>query len=102
MHREFPGHSFAVHEMLEDTEFRGLLTFDDSWYFLHYCVFCQDCVCSETSCAVRTHLYNLASALYRNFDTLTLGEPSRVESTLAIISELVDVSEYSRQFPVCL
>ncbi len=102
MHREFPGYSFEVSEMLEDPEFRALLPFDDSWYFLHYCFFGRDCVCSETSSAVRTHLYNLVSALYRNFDTLTEGEPQRAERILAIISELVDISEHSREFPVCL
>ncbi len=102
MRREFPGHSFEVSEMLEDTEFRALLTFDDSWYFLHYCFFGRDCVCSETSSAVRTHLYNLASALYRHFDMLTKGEPQRARRILDIIGELVDISEHSREFPVCL
>ena len=102
MNREFQGHSLEVSEMLEDPEFRALLTFDDSWYFLHYCFFGRDCVCSETSSAVRTHLYNLASALYHHFDTLTKGESQRAECILAIIAEIVDISEYSREFPVCL
>lgn len=51
---------------------------------------------------MRTHLYNLASALYRHFDTLTKGEPQRAERILATIAEIIDISEHSREFSVCL
>lgn len=102
MHREFVGHSWAVSEMLEDDAFRKSLVYEDSWYFLHYRFFGRDCICSETSAAVQTHLYNLASVLYRDFESLVGDDAERGERYMAIINELVDLSEYSSTFPVSL
>jgi hypothetical protein len=102
MHREFSGHSWAVCEMLEDEAFRKSLIFEDSWYFLHYRFFGRDCVCSETSAAVQTHLYSLAAVLYRDFEALVRDDTSRSERLLTIIAELVELAEYSATFPVCL
>jgi hypothetical protein len=102
MHREFCGHSWAVFEMLEDDAFRKSLVFEDSWYFLHYRFFGRDCVCSETAATVQTHLYDLASVLYRDFESLVGEDGSRGEHFTAIITELIEICEYSSQFPVCL
>ena len=102
MHREFSGHSWAVSEMLEDDDFRKSLIFEDSWYFLHYRFFGRDCVCSETSATLQTHLYNLAAVLYRDFEKLVGDDVSRSEHFLSIITELVELAEYSSTFPVCL
>lgn len=102
MHREFPGRSFEVRTMLEEREFCGMLAFDDSWYFLEYCFFGRDRVCSEVSSAVRTHLYNLAATLYRHFEDLTGEDEAKRERIPAVIGELTDIAEYSREFPICL
>ena len=88
--------------MLEDEAFRKSLVFEDSWYFLHYRFFDRDCVCSETSATVRTHLYNLASVLYRDFESLVGGDSSEAEQMTSIIAEIVEICEYSESFPVCL
>lgn len=102
MHREFSGHSWSVCEMLEDEAFCKSLIFEDSWYFLHYRFFGRDCVCSETSAAVQTHLYNLAAVLYRDFEKLAGEDDSRSGRIRTIITELVELAEYSSTFPVCL
>jgi hypothetical protein len=101
MQREFKGLCLGLDEAIENGEVR--LLFEDSWYWLHYRFFtCRDAICSETSSAVRTHLYNLAACLYRSFDLV----PEKVRRTgaevLAIISELVEIAEYSRAFPISL
>ena len=57
MQREFSGRCWAICDMLEDEAFRKSLVFEDSWCFLHYRFFGRDCVCSETSATVQTHLY---------------------------------------------
>ncbi len=102
MHREFSGHSWAVCNLLEDESFRTSLIFEDSWYYLRYRFFGRDCICSETSATVQTHLYNLASVLYRDFESLTEGDPLQIDRYTAIIEELVEIAEYSSTFPVCL
>jgi hypothetical protein len=102
MHREFSGHCWAICDMLENEEFRKSLVFHDSWYFLHYQFFGRDCVCSETSATVQTHLYNLASVLYRDFESLSGEDGSWAEHYTTIITELVEICEYSSAFPVCL
>jgi hypothetical protein len=86
-------------EAIESKEVQ--LLFEDSWYWLHYRFFnCRDCVCSETSSAVRTHLYNLAACLYRSFDVIRPKVARTDAEILAIISELVEIAEYSRSFPI--
>lgn len=102
MHREFIGHSWAVADLLENEAFRDSLLFGDSWYFLHYCFFGRECVCSETSAAVQTHLYNLVSVLYRDFESLADSQALDAERLGVIIAELVEVAEYSAPYPVCL
>jgi hypothetical protein len=102
MHREFSGHCWAVDELLENEEFRGSLLFEDSWYFLHYCFFGRECICSETSAALQTHLYNLVSVLYRDFEALARSQALDAERLSVIIAELVEMAEYSAEFPVCL
>lgn len=102
MDREFSGHSWAVCGMLEDAEFCKSLIFEDSWYFLQYRFFGRDCVCSETSAALQTHLYNLAAVLYRDFEKLAGEDLSRAENLQTIVTELVEIAEYSSAFPVCL
>ena len=102
MHREFSGHSWSVCEMLEDDAFRNSLAFGDSWYFLRYRFFGRDCVCSETSATVQTHLYDLAAVLYRDFESLVGEDGSRTEHYIDIITELITICEYSSTFPVCL
>lgn len=102
MQREFSGRCWAICAMLEDEDFRKSLVFEDSWYFLHYRFFGRDCVCSETSATVQTHLYNLASVLYRDFDLLVGEDSSEAEQLTSIITELVEICEYSEAFPICL
>lgn len=102
MEREFAGHCWAIGDMLEDEVFRKSLVFQDSWYFLHYRFFGRDCVCSETSATVQTHLYDLASVIYRDFESLAGQDGSRAGHYDAIIAELVEICEYSSAFPVCL
>jgi hypothetical protein len=102
MHREFSGHSWDVCAMLGDEAFRKSLIFEDSWYFLHYRFFGRDCVCSETSATVQTHLYNLAAVLYRDFESLVGDDAFQIRRYTDIIAELVDIAEYSATFPVSL
>lgn len=101
-HREFSGVSWDICEMLEGDDFRASLVFNDSWYFFIYQFFCKDCIGSETSAAVQTHLYDLVSVLYRDFESLVGGDASKEKYYLAIIAELVEICEYSSAFPVCL
>ena len=101
MNREFEGRSWAVSEMLEDSSFRDSLVFEDSWYFLHYCFFGRDWVCSEDTDTLRTHLYNLAAALFTNFESHTESAMSAGELRL-IICELVEICEYVVDYPVCI
>jgi len=102
MEREFTGDCWAICNKLEEEVFRNSLIFDDSWYFLHYRFFRKDCICSETSATVQTHLYNLASVIYRDFESLAGEDGSGTEHYTAIIEELVEICEYSSRFPVCL
>src|SRR5262245_2583839 len=99
MQREFKGLCLGLDEAIESKEVQ--LLFEDSWYWLHYRFFnCRDCICSETSSAVRTHLYNLAACLYRSFDVIRTKVARTDAEILAIISELVEIAEYSRSFPI--
>jgi hypothetical protein len=100
MNREFAGLCLGLDEAIENGEIR--LLFEDSWYWLHYQFFnCRDSLCSETSSAVRTHLYNLAAMLYRSFESLSERTFNEI-SLRAIIEEVVEIAEYSREFSVCL
>jgi hypothetical protein len=102
MKREFSGRCWEICDMLEDEAFRKSLVFEDSWYFLHYRFFGRDCICSETSATVQTHLYDLASVIYRDFESLAGEDGSASQRLTAIIAELVEICEYSSAFPVCL
>jgi len=102
MQREFAGACWAICDILEDEAFRESLVFEDSWYFLHYRFFGRDSICSETSATVQTHLYDLASVIYRDFESLAGEDGSRAEHYTAIIAELVEICDYSSAFPVCL
>jgi len=101
MQRQFEGVCLGLDEPIESDEVQ--LLFEDSWYWLHYRFFsCRDAICSEFSSAVRTHLYNLAACLYRSFEAL----PEKLQRTdaqiCAIISELVEIAEYSNAFPIAV
>lgn len=101
MHKEFPGHSFALEQSIETREIR--LLFEDSWYWLHYCFFnCRDSILSENSPALRTHLYNLAACLYRSYEEFKASPFVDSENLDLMISELVEIAEYSRSFPICI
>jgi hypothetical protein len=101
MQREFPGDCLSIDEAIEDRDIR--LLFGDSWYWLHYRFFqCRDQICSETSSAVRTHLYNLAAYLYRSFESLQTNLFMSPDHILATISELLEIAEYSRGFPISI
>ena len=103
MGREFKGLCLSLDEPLENRSVQ--LLFDDSWYWLHYQFFnCRDRICSESSSAVRTHLLNLAAVLYRSFEELPslLNKPECELPTADIITELVQLAEYSRAFPISL
>jgi hypothetical protein len=102
MYREFSGHCLDVCDMLVEASFRNSLVFEDSWYYLQHEFFGRDCVRSETSATVQTHLYNLASVLYRDFESFARDDPFQDKRYTVIISELVEVAEYSASFPVCL
>lgn len=102
MHRDFGGLCWAIDDLLENEAFRTSLVFEDSWYFLHYRFFGRDCICSETSNTVQTHLYNLASVLYRDFESLTGTDQVLTDRFLTIIDELIAIAEYSASFPVCV
>lgn len=102
MHREFTGHTYKVSEMLENESFRSMDVFEQSWWFLKYCFIGCDCICSETSSAVRTHLYNLAAGIYRNYESILEKEPVINGVLDEVISEAVAVAEYSVAFPICL
>jgi len=99
MQKQFKGLCLGLDEAIESHEVQ--LLFADSWYWLHYRFFnCRDAICSETSSAVRTHLYNLAACLFRSFDVLP-EKSGRTETDIrAIISEVVEIAEYSRGFPI--
>jgi len=101
MHREFEGQFLALDEAIESREVQ--LLFEDSWYWLHYRFFnCRDTIASESSSAVRTHLYNLAAMIYRGFDALIDTSCLSDLDLHALIKELIDISEYSREFPISL
>lgn len=102
MHREFPGHSFKIAAMLEDNRFRARLTFADSYYFLEYCFLGRDAIGSEFSSALRTHLYNLLASFYQHYEELIAEGVATPEELELIIPELLEVAEYSREFPVSL
>jgi hypothetical protein len=99
MQKKFKGLCLGLDEAIESHEVQ--LLFEDSWYWLHYRFFnCRDAICSETSSAVRTHLYNLAACLYRSFDLIPEKTGRTEADILAIISEVVEIAEYSRGFPI--
>jgi hypothetical protein len=101
MHREFEGRFLALDEAIESREVQ--LLFEDSWYWLHYRFFnCRDTIASESSAAIRTHLYNLAAMIYRGFDDLIESSSLSELDLHALIKELIDVAEYSREFPISL
>src|SRR5215207_2317799 len=101
MQREFKGLCLGLDEAIDSQKVQ--LLFEDSWYWLHYRFFnCRDAICSETSSAVRTHLYNLAACLYRSFDLLPEKAGCTEADISAIISEVVDIAEYSRGFPISI
>lgn len=102
MDGKFEGHSWVISEWLENEAFRESLIFDDSWYFLRYRFFGRDCICSETSATVRTHLYNLVAVLYRDFETLTGCDSGEADALQRAIDELVEIVEFGADFPVCL
>ena len=100
MNREFKGLCLALDE---DIEYGKIdLLSPDSWYWLHYDFFnCRDRICSDTSSAVRTHLYNLAAYLYRSFESIAqthFGE----QGLLEIIAEICQIAQASEDFPLSL
>lgn len=101
MDREFEGVCLTLDELMETDSIR--LLFGDSWYWLHYRFFnCRDHVLSERSSTIRTHLYNLIAALYQN----RRDEPGSIKldqsDCQAATDELLQIAEYSREFPICL
>lgn len=78
------------------------LLFGDSWYWLHYCFFGRDAVCSEDSDALRTHLLNLVAMFYKHHDHVL--EQLQIEETDfdKIVQELLAIVEASRDYPICL
>jgi hypothetical protein len=101
MHREFAGRFLALDEAIEDRDVR--LLFEDSWYWLHYRFFnCRDALASESSSAVRTHLYNFAAMIYKGFDDFLDVCGLSEEDIQGLIKEIVEISEYSREFPISL
>ena len=101
MNRAFEGTSFPLDQAIEDRDIQ--LLFADSWYWLHYCFFnCRDMIGSDTSSALRTHLFNFAAMLYRSFEVLP-EKLHRPEMDVAVlIAELNEIAEYSRAFPISL
>ena len=100
MHREFEGLYLQWDSRIESEEFH--LLFYDSWYWMHYCFFnCRDCISSEQSSAIRSNLYNTAALLMQNVEKLC-GDEERVEHVFAVVAELLEISEYSKAFPICL
>lgn len=101
MHREFQGEFLALDEAIECRKVQ--LLFEDSWYWLHYRFFnCRDSLASESSAAVRTHLYNLAAMIYRGFDDVMETTRFSALELQTLIKELMEVAEYSREFPISL
>src|SRR5690606_2004008 len=79
------------------------LLFEDSWYWLHYRFFgCRDFIASESSAAIRTHLYNLVAMIYRGFDEFISATRLSSEAIHALIKEVVEIAEYARQLPIWL
>jgi hypothetical protein len=101
MNREFEGRCLDLDEAVESREIR--LLFEDSWYWLHYRFFnCRDALCSETSAALRTHVYNLVAMLCKTRESLPAKLHRSDEEIGAIIAELVEIAECSRAFPISL
>lgn len=100
MNRDFKGLCLFLDQEIEQGKID--LLFIDSWFWLHYEFFnCRDCICSETSPAVRTHLYNLAAYLCRSFESLaqtSLGQQGVSE----IIAEICQIAEAAAEFPLSL
>ena len=103
MHHQFEGLCLQWDHRIEEKEIR--LLFDDSWYWLHYCFFdCRDCIGSEQSSAIRANLYNTAALFLRNLEEIEgfSGTEERVQNIFTLVAELIEISEYSKAFPICL
>lgn len=94
------GYFTALDEAIESAEVR--LLFADSWYWLHYCFFGRDCICSEESEALRTHLLNLVAMLYKHHDEAL--EKLRWDEVVfdKTVQELLAIVEASRAYPISL
>lgn len=102
MKTEFDGHCYVIAEKLEDEAFRASLVFPDSWYFLEYRFFRRDCISSEVSAVIRTHLYDLAAVLYRDYEKIVDSGTFDPTSIQAVIAEIEAICEFTRSHPVCL
>lgn len=101
MERQFQGKCLKLDEAIGGHEVR--LLFEDSWYRLHYRFFnCRNQICSETSVVVRTHLYNLAAALYRSYEILPELARKTEPDITAITTEVLEIAGYYRGFPLSL
>lgn len=101
MQRVFEAKCFRLDDPIEYGEIE--LLFPDSWYWLHYEFFnARDMIASEESASIQTHLYNLCAMLYRTYEKLP--ETLRMEQHAVdlLISEIVDIAEYSENFTYCL
>jgi hypothetical protein len=101
MDREFAARWFTqLDQALENAEVQ--LLFADSWYWWHYSFFGRDCICSEESDALRTHVLNLAAMLYKHHEQV-LEMVAIDESDLeSIVQELLNIVEASKNYPICL
>ena len=101
MDHVFDGSYFTALD--EAIEFHNIpLLFADSWYWLHYCFFGRDCISSEDSEALRTHLLNLVAMFYKHHDEVLekLGwDEAAFEKTG---QELLAIVEASRAYPISL
>ncbi len=102
MEAEFDGHCYVIAEKLESEAFSASLVFPDSWYFLEYRFFRRDCISSEVSAVIRTHLYNLAAVLYRDYEKLVESGTFDSTSIRSVIHEIDAICEFTLKHPVCL
>ncbi|GEP45550.1 hypothetical protein [Brevifollis gellanilyticus] len=94
------GYFTKLDEAIESDEVR--LLFPDSWYWLHYCFFGRECICSEQSESLRGHLLNLVAMFYKHHDEVLEKLEWDEAAFEKVAQELLAIVEASRAYPISL
>ncbi|MBN8419065.1 MAG: hypothetical protein J0L73_09135 [Verrucomicrobia bacterium] len=93
-------HFIRLDEALESGDIR--LVFEDGWYWFHYCFFGRDCIGSEESDALRTHLLNLVAMLHKHHDLVLEQLKWTEEAFEQVTSEFLAIVDASKAYPISL